>query len=169
MNDVKSDSSTGKPSMTPVEASPEIIDRRFHQSYAKAIAEALLENETMGTPSSAPLPSLDDAKDTYTALCYDDPIVGRHEGCTALAFALLSSSFPSWTEDLSTTATTVVGSTPTAGGGYGGRQGGKIISRIRTDVLNDASSRLALSNRLVGGDTARYLPSRAARCAPAGT
>lgn len=163
MNNNESDSSASKPFSTSTPSAPPTVlpqtnDKRFHQAYAKAIAEALLENEKNGgaqNDSSSSM-SLEDAKDTYTALCYDDPIVKRREGCTALAFTLLSSSFPFWAEELSKDdgnndsdgGATIISTTSIC---YGGNTHGKILSHIQSNVENDAKNRLALSDRLVQG------------------
>lgn len=65
-------------------------DLRFKSAYSKALAQAILENEDLARHSSSNNYSMI-AKETYVALCYDEPIVQDTEGSFILCMSILAS------------------------------------------------------------------------------
>jgi len=62
-------------------------ERKFKSDFSKALAEAIISNE--GKSYSSTVITIDEIKDTYRSLCFDDPIVDSDRKCRALALTLV--------------------------------------------------------------------------------
>ena len=61
-------------------------ERKFKSDFSKALAEVILSNEDKSKSST--VVTIDEIKETYRALCFDDPVVDSDGKCRALALTL---------------------------------------------------------------------------------
>jgi hypothetical protein len=62
-------------------------ERKFKSDFSKALAEVLLSNEAKSSSLSTVV-TIEEIKETYRALCFDDPVVDSDRKCRALALTI---------------------------------------------------------------------------------